>query len=43
MVGNESASLAKRPRRPGGRVHGRLQLELGVDLGAEQHDVESDV
>jgi hypothetical protein len=43
VLGGEGASLTDRSRGSGGRVNRGLQLELGVDLGAVQHDVEGDV
>ena len=43
VVGDEGAPLPHRPRRACGGVLGRLQLELGVNFGAEQNDVERDV
>ena len=43
MVGDERASLPHGPRLARGRVLGRLQLELCINLGADQNDVERDV
>ena len=43
MVSDEGAPLAHGPRFAFGRVLGRLQFKLGIDLGAEQNDVERDV
>ena len=36
VVGDEGASLPHWPRHACGRVLGRLQLELGINLGADQ-------
>jgi hypothetical protein len=43
VVGDKGAALPHGPRLACGRVLGRLQLELGVNLGADQNDVERDV
>jgi hypothetical protein len=43
MVGDESAPFADWQWFAVGRVSRSLELELGVDLGTEQHDVESKV
>ena len=43
VVGDEGASLSHSPRLASGRVLGSLEFELGIDLGADQDDVERDV
>ncbi len=43
MVGDEGPTLPHGPRFACCRVLGRLQLELCINLGAEQNDVERDV
>ena len=43
MIGDEGAPLPHRLRLAARRVSSRLKLELGVDLGAEQDDVEREV
>jgi hypothetical protein len=40
VIGNESPSLPDRPGPARGRILGSLQFKLGIDLGAEQNDVE---
>src|SRR6476620_2911102 len=43
VVGHEGAALPHRPWRTFGSVFCRLQLKLGINLGAKQDDVERDV
>jgi hypothetical protein len=43
VIGYERASLAHRLRSAYRRVHGRLQLHLGIYVSAEEDDVEGEI
>ena len=43
MIGYERSSLAHRFRSAYRRVHGGLQLHLGIYLSAEEDDVEGEI